>query len=63
MNGIGGTSKTGESFYITNKSDFPELNEAMKKYFKNAGIDKMYFVSTSPFLSAQGGIDCLTQEE
>ena len=63
MNGIGGTSKTGESFYITNKSDYPELNEAMKKYFKNAGIDKMYFVSTSPFLSAQGGIDCLTQEE
>ena len=63
MNGIGGTSKTGESFYITNKSEYPELNEAMKKYFKNAGIDKMYFVSTGPFLKAQGGIDCLTQEE
>ncbi len=63
MNGIGGTSKTGESFYITNKSEYPELNEAMKKYFKNAGIDKMYFVSTGPFLTAQGGIDCLTQEE
>ena len=33
MNGIGGTSKTGD------------------------------FVSTGPFLTAQGGIDCLTQEE
>lgn len=63
MNGIGGTSKTGESFYITNKSDYPELNKAMEKYFQKAGVDKMYFVSTTPFLRSQGGIDCLTQEE
>ncbi|MBO8430381.1 hypothetical protein IAC76_03250, partial [Spirochaetes bacterium] len=26
MNGIGGTSPKGETFYITNKSDYPELN-------------------------------------
>lgn len=62
MNGVGGTSKNGESFYITNKSDYPELNEAVQKYFKNAGIDKIYFVSTQPFLDSYGGIDCMTQE-
>lgn len=62
MNGVGGTSKTGKSFYITNKSDYPELNEAVQKYFKNTGIDKIYFVSTQPFLNNYGSIDCITQE-
>ena len=32
------------------------------KYFKEAGVDKVYFVSTLPFLLMYGGIDCLTQE-
>ncbi len=62
MNGVGGTSKTGQSFYITNKSDYPELNDAIQTYFNNAGVDKVYFVSTLPFLNNYGGIDCLTQE-
>ncbi len=62
MNGVGGTSKTGSRFYITNNSGYPELNEAVQKYFQNAGVDKMYFVSTKAFLSKYGGIDCLTQE-
>lgn len=62
MNGVGATSKTGQSFYITNKSDYPELNEAIQKYFSNAGVDKVYFVSTQSFLKNFGGIDCITQE-
>ena len=64
MNGIGGTSnKTGETFYITNKSEFPELQEVIEKYLKDAGIDKLYFVSTQAALDSRGGIDCLTQEQ
>lgn len=62
MNGVGGTSKSGTSFYITNKSDYPELNDAVGKYFNKAGVDKLYFVSTVPMLKNQGGIDCITQE-
>ena len=64
MNGVGGTSKkTGQSFFITNKSEYPELQAFIESYFKNAGIDKVYFVSTDKMLGYQGGIDCLTQEE
>ena len=62
MNGVGGSSKTGESFYITNKSDYPELNDAIKTYFNKSGVDKIYFVSTQPFIEGMGGIDCITQE-
>lgn len=62
MNGIGGTSKDGKSFFITNNSTYPELNETVKSYFNNAGVDKVYFVSTKNFLSLSGGIDCITQE-
>ncbi len=62
MNGIGGTSPKGETFYITNKSDYPELNSKIQEYFQKAGIDKMYFVSTKQFLQSFGGIDCLSQE-
>lgn len=40
MNGVGGTSKTGSRFYITNNSGYPELNEAVQKYFQNAGVCK-----------------------
>ena len=63
MNGVGGTSKEGKTYYITNKSYYMELDEAVKKYFKEAGIDEVYFVSTDNFLEYQGGIDCLTQEK
>lgn len=64
MNGIGGTSqKTGQTFYITNKSEYPELQKYIEPYFKNAGVDKLYFVSTTHDLRKMGGIDCLTQEK
>lgn len=64
MNGVGGTSsKTGKSFYITNESEYPELENVISKYFKKAGIDNVYFVPTKDALGRMGGIDCLTQEE
>lgn len=64
MNGVGGTSKkTGETFYITNKSKNENLQNVIEKYLKDAGIDKVYFISTTSFLKRMGGIDCLTQEE
>lgn len=63
MNGVGGTSKkTGQTYYITNKSEFPELQELVEPYLKAAGIDKVYYVSTDEYLYLMGGIDCLTQE-
>lgn len=63
MNGVGGTSdKTGQSFYITNRSPHAELNDIITQHFQQAGIDKVYFVSTADALINQGGIDCLTQE-
>jgi len=69
MNGVAGTSNSkgslpeGTTYYITNKSDYPEINNFMQNYLKeNAGIDKTYFVSTSSFLRSCGGIDCLTEE-
>ena len=64
MNGVGGTStKTGQTYYITNKSEFPELQDIVEQYFKQAGIDNVYFVSTTEKLTKKGGIDCLTQED
>ena len=64
MNGVGGTSaKTGQTFYITNKSEFPELESVIEESLKKAGIDKVYFVSTQHALSSKGGLDCLTQEK
>lgn len=62
MNGVGGTSKKGETFYITNKSEYPELDKIAETYFKQNNIDRVFFVSTEPFLQKCGGIDCLTQE-
>ena len=63
MNGVGGTSaKTGQTYYITNKSEYPELQDIVEKSFKQAGIDNIYFVSTIDKLRRNGGIDCLTQE-
>lgn len=64
MNGVGGTSaKTGETFYITNRPEYPELQSIIEKYFHEAGIDKVYFLSTEWALDLKGGIDCLTQEK
>lgn len=69
MNGVAGTSTSqgtlpkGTTYYITNKSDYPEINEFMQNYLKeNMGVDKTYFVSTTSFLNLSGGIDCLTEE-
>lgn len=62
LNGVGGTSETGEVFYITNKSKYPELDTLVQDYFKKAGADKIFFVSTTSFLERNGGIDCLTLE-
>lgn len=63
MNGVGGTTQDGTSFYITNRSGIPELDEVMKKYIEeNCQIDNVEFVSTQKFLKHSGGIDCLTQE-
>ena len=64
INGVGGTSeKTGQTFFITNKSEYAELDEYVEKYFAAAGVDKVYFVSSTDKLSDGGGIDCLTIEE
>ena len=63
MNGVGGTStKTGQAYYITNKSEFPELQNIVEQYFIQSGIDNVYFISTTNNLTRSGGIDCLTQE-
>ena len=64
MNGVGGTASNSNkgTFYITNTSGYPELDNVMENYFKQIGIDKTYFVSTMSFLKRNGGIDCLTQE-
>ena len=62
MNSVGGTSKKAGTFLITNKSDYPELNDAVANVYKKNGIKNVYFVSTEPLLQKGGGIDCLTQE-
>ena len=62
MNSVGGTSKKAGTFLITNKSDYPELNDAVANVYKKNGIKNVYFVSTEPLLKKGGGIDCLTQE-
>ena len=62
MNSIGGTSKKAGTFLITNKSDYPELDNAVANIYKKNGIKNVYFVSTGPLLKKGGGIDCLTQE-
>lgn len=64
MNGICGTSvKTGDKYYITNTSGDETLDNYMENYFKNTvGFDKIYFAPTKKYLSALGGIDCLTKE-
>ena len=61
MNAVAGTSnKDGKTFLITNKSNFPRLDSAVQEYYQNAGVDRVYFVSTKGALDKGGGIDCLT---
>ncbi len=64
MNAICGTSaKTGEKFYITNTSGDDNLDAYMETFLKDTvGFDKIYFAPTKKYLSALGGIDCLTKE-
>ncbi len=63
MNGVCGTAKNGSSYYITNKSNLPELNSHIEKCFKKAGVNKVFFVSTGELLKLHGGLDCITQEK
>ena len=62
MNGIAGTSEKNGTFYITNVSNYSELDNAIQQFFENYGIDNVFFVSTQNFLIGNGGIDCLTLE-
>ena len=62
-NGVGGTGKNGKTFFITNDSGYPELNQAVEKYFEQAGVDKVYFAPTTEYLKQNGGVDCRTQEQ
>ena len=62
MNGICGTTANDETFFITNSSGYKKLDSYMKKFFKEIGIDKPYFVSTQSLLYYSGGLDCITQE-
>lgn len=63
MNAVGGTSnKDGEKFLITNKSNYPVLDKAVEQYYNQAGVSRVYFVSTQGALDKMGGIDCLTSE-
>lgn len=61
-NGVGGTSQMKGTYFITNTSKYPELDNEVSKIFKKNGIKNVYFVSTNSFLELCGGIDCLTQE-
>jgi hypothetical protein len=63
MNGVGGTNKDGQTYFITNTSGIPALNSRMEQYFKEqAHIDNIYFVHSNGLLPRQGGLDCVTQE-
>ncbi|MDR1168525.1 MAG: hypothetical protein LBK53_06535 [Heliobacteriaceae bacterium] len=63
MNGVGGTADNGETYYITNTSGIPQLDDKIEQYLKdNANIDKTYFTPTNTLLKKMGGLDCITQE-
>lgn len=62
MNAVCGTAPDGSTYYITNKSDYPAIDDIIVKYFKEAGIEDVFFVSTNTYLHKEGGIDCLTKE-
>ncbi len=72
MNGVMGTSKTG-TFYITNGSNFPRLNNVVASLLKHFGINNVYFAGQSldkfsfdpaeqSSLEFDSGVDCRTLE-
>ena len=61
-NGVCGKDKNGKLYIITNKSDYKELDAQIIKYYKRAGVNDVYFVSTQQYLKSNGGLDCRTQE-
>lgn len=63
LNGFGGTTTNGISYFITNKSDYPEIDKYVEQFYKQAGIDEIRFAKSSKaFLKNFGGMDCLTIE-
>ncbi|MCM1004395.1 MAG: hypothetical protein NC408_08650 [Candidatus Gastranaerophilales bacterium] len=62
MNGVGGTNPDNKTFYITNSSNYEQLDQLAEEFFKQNGVDNVYFVHTGKYLKMNGGIDCLTQE-
>ena len=62
MNGVWWTTKDGITYYITNTSTFPELDEAIGEYLKKNGINAVYFLNTQRYLNKFWAFDCLTQE-
>jgi hypothetical protein len=63
MNGVCGTTTKGNTFFITNSSGYKKLDNYMKFFFQEIGIDETYFVSTEKLLHHGGGLDCITQEK
>lgn len=61
-NGVCGKDKNGKLYIITNKSNYKELDAQIIKYYKKAGVNNVYFVSTQQYLKSNGGLDCRTQE-
>ncbi|WP_342221140.1 hypothetical protein [Candidatus Fukatsuia endosymbiont of Tuberolachnus salignus] len=66
MNGIMGTSPTGEMFYLTNASSIEPLNQAFSAWIqeKQSGLN-VHFVGlkdrfTESLLNGNGGFDCIT---
>ena len=62
MNWVWWTTKDGTTYYITNSSTIPELDNAIKEYLENLGIDSVNFLDTQAYLKNNWGFDCLTQE-
>ena len=63
LNGFGGTTTNGISYFITNKSDYPEIDKYVEQFYKQAGLDEIRFAKSSKaFLKNFGGMDCLTIE-
>jgi len=72
MNGVMGTGNSG-TFYITNGSNFPRLNNIVASIFKHFGINNIYFTGRSldsfsfdpaekSLLKFDSGVDCRTLE-
>ncbi|GBR74929.1 hypothetical protein NO1_2017 [Candidatus Termititenax aidoneus] len=63
MNGVGATNGKRETYYMTNTSGIPKLNDRIAQYFKEqAHIDNVYFMSSNNLQRFYGGFDCTTTE-